>query len=126
MEEAEAIVAKKAEAPVTEVVEVEEEETDVTVDDIDSQLQPFNHPKEEAEEAEATMTEVAEVTVVEEEKADVTWDDIDLQLQPFNHPEVEEVEAKATEHPPVYWDLGVGIPGYVLWTKLKVTHLEGR
>ena len=78
------------------------------------------------EEAEATMTEVAEVTVVEEEKADVTWDDIDLQLQPFNHPEVEEVEAKATEHPPVYWDLGVGILGYVLWTKLKVTHLEGR
>ena len=122
-------MAEKAEAPVTEVVEVEEEETDVTVDDIDSQLQPFNHPKaeaEEVEEAEATMTEVAEVPVVEEEKADVTWDDIDLQLQPFNHPEVEEVEAKATEHPLVYWDLGVGIPGYVLWTKLKVTHLEGR
>ena len=124
MEEAEATVAEKA--------EVEEEEADVTVDNIDPQLQPFNHPKaeaEEVEEAEATVTEVAEVTVVEEEEADVTGNDIDPQLQPFNHPkpEAEEVEeAEATEHPPVYWDLGVGIPGYVLWTKMKVTHLEDR
>ena len=32
---------EEAEAPVTEVVEVEEEEADVTVDDISPQLQPF-------------------------------------------------------------------------------------
>ena len=60
VEEAEAIVAEKAEATVAEaaeitevevaeITEVEEEEANVTMDDIDTQPQPFNHQKAEAE-----------------------------------------------------------------------------